>query len=142
MWLQKEIILAPQKRGFHLIDNEIWPQLPEIKRISIGMVHILILHTSASISLNEKADPSVRLDFESFFRNILPDNTPYFRHTLEGADDMTAHLKASLLGNSLTLPLRDGKIVRGTWQGIYLGEHRESGGSRRLFLTVHGEGML
>ncbi|MDX1320976.1 MAG: secondary thiamine-phosphate synthase enzyme YjbQ, partial [Oceanospirillum sp.] len=127
MWLQKEIRLKARDRGFHLVTTEILNQLPELRKIRVGLIHIFIQHTSASLTLNENADPTVRGDFERFFNRAVPENEPYFQHTLEGADDMPAHLKASLLGNSLTLPVKDGQLNMGIWQGIYLGEHRDYG---------------
>ncbi|WP_025820290.1 secondary thiamine-phosphate synthase enzyme YjbQ [Shewanella marina] len=139
MWLQKQISLTPKIRGFHLIDNEILRQLPELNNINVGLLHILIKHTSASISINENADPSVRVDFESFINRLVPERAPYFTHTYEGDDDMPAHLKASLLGCQLTLPISNGQLQLGTWQGIYLGEHRDYGGSRKLLITINGQ---
>ena len=139
MWFQKEIQLKPRRRGFHLLDDELCGQLPELPQLSVGLVHLLLKHTSASLTLNENADPSVRHDFEQFFNRAVPENEPYFQHTDEGSDDMPAHLKASLLGNSLTIPITDGRFNLGTWQGVYLCEHRNYGGSRRLLVTVQGE---
>ncbi|MDX1397267.1 MAG: secondary thiamine-phosphate synthase enzyme YjbQ [Oceanospirillum sp.] len=139
MWLQKEIRLKARDRGFHLVTTEILNQLPELRKIRVGLIHIFIQHTSASLTLNENADPTVRGDFERFFNRAVPENEPYFQHTLEGADDMPAHLKASLLGNSLTLPVKDGQLNMGIWQGIYLGEHRDYGGPRQLVITLNGE---
>lgn len=139
MWLQKEIRLKARDRGFHLVTTEILNQLPELRKIRVGLIHIFIQHTSASLTLNENADPTVRGDFERFFNRAVPENEPYFQHTLEGADDMPAHLKASLLGNSLTLPVKDGQLNIGIWQGIYLGEHRDYGGPRQLVITLNGE---
>lgn len=139
MWIQKELRLQPRARGFHLISEEVLRQLPEITAINIGLLHILVQHTSASLTLNENADPTVRQDFENFFNHTVPENEPYYRHDDEGSDDLPAHLKASLLGASLTLPITDGRLNLGVWQGIYLCEHRNHGGSRRLLLTLHGE---
>lgn len=139
MWLQKEIRLKARDRGFHLVTTEILNQLPELRKIRVGLIHIFIQHTSASLTLNENADPTVRGDFERFFNRAVLENEPYFQHTLEGADDMPAHLKASLLGNSLTLPVKDGQLNMGIWQGIYLGEHRDYGGPRQLVITLNGE---
>lgn len=138
MWLQKEIRLTPRARGFHLITAEILQQLPELADFSVGLVHIFIQHTSASLTINENADPTVRVDFESVFNRLVPEDQPYYRHTLEGSDDLPAHIKASLLGPSVTLPLTSGRLNLGTWQGIYLCEHRDHGGSRRLLVTVQG----
>ena len=139
MWDQKQILLPPFSRGFHLITDEILNQCLEIQNINIGLLHIFIKHTSASLTLNEDADPTVRQDFESHFNKMIPENAPYYRHTFEGSDDMPAHSKASILGSSVSLPITDGKFNLGTWQGIYLCEHRNHGGGRRLILTLQGE---
>jgi len=139
MWLQKALRLKPRSRGFHLVTDEILQQLPELSDIEIGLAHFFIQHTSASLTLNENADPTVRGDFERFFNRYVPENEPYFQHTLEGSDDMPAHLKASLLGNSLVLPITKGELNIGIWQGIYLGEHRNQGGSRKVVVTLNGE---
>ena len=139
MWDQKQILLPPFSRGFHLITDEILNQCLEIQNINIGLLHIFIKHTSASLTLNEDADPTVRQDFESHFNKMIPENAPYYRHTFEGSDDMPAHLKASILGSSVSLPITDGKFNLGTWQGIYLCEHRNHGGGRRLILTLQGQ---
>ena len=141
MLIQKEIRLEPRCRGFHLISDEVLAQLPELAEISIGMMNVFIKHTSASLTINENADPSVRSDFESFFNQTVPENAPYFLHTDEGSDDMPAHLKSSILGCSLNIPISDGYLNMGVWQGIYLCEHRNSGGSRKLLVTVHGQGF-
>ena len=138
-WFQREIVLAPRPRGFHLITGEVLDQTPEIARIAVGLAHLFLRHTSASLALNENADPDVRHDMEAYFDRAVPENAPYFRHTLEGPDDMPAHIKAVLLGSSLLLPVRHGRLHLGTWQGIYLCEHRNHGGPRRLVLTLHGE---
>ena len=122
-WYQKELILAARPRGFHLITREIVAQLPEIGRFAIGLAHLFIRHTSAALALNENADPTVRADMEAYFNRLAPENAPYYHHTSEGPDDMPAHLKAVLLGSSLTIPIRDGRLALGTWQGIYLCEH-------------------
>jgi secondary thiamine-phosphate synthase enzyme len=135
---QKRIALKPQKRGFHLITNEILKQVPELKEIEIGIAHIFIQHTSASLTINENADPSVRRDFESHFNRMVPEDTSLFEHTLEGSDDMTSHIKTSLLGSSVTIPITNGAFNLGTWQGVYLCEHRNYGGSRNLILTITG----
>jgi secondary thiamine-phosphate synthase enzyme len=137
-WYQKEIELGPKKRGFHLITTELLNQLPEIKNISIGVLNIFIKHTSASLTINENADPTVRIDMESHFNKIVPENAPYYRHDMEGSDDMPAHLKSVILGNSLSIPITNGKLNLGIWQGIYLCEHRNHGGSRRLVTTISG----
>lgn len=139
MWIQKEVCLKPRTRGFHLITSEIIQQLPELASIKIGLLNVLIMHTSASLSINENADPSVRKDFESFFNRTVPENEPYYLHDDEGSDDMPAHIKASLLGASINIPITDGELRLGTWQGIYLCEHRNHGGARKLMLTVNGE---
>ena len=118
---------------------EIVDQVPEMRSIRTGLAHIFIQHTSASLTLNENADPDVRVDFESYFSRAVPENEPYFIHTIEGPDDMPAHIKASMLGASVSVPIRDGRLKLGTWQGIYLCEHRERGGSRRLVVTINGE---
>jgi secondary thiamine-phosphate synthase enzyme len=138
-WFQKEIKLKPQSRGFHLITNEVLRQLPELANIKIGLAHLLLKHTSASLTLNENFDPDVRSDMEKYFNNTVKENEPYFLHTSEGADDMPAHIKSSLLGNSLTIPISNGNFNFGTWQGIYLCEHRNHGGSRKLLITAQGE---
>jgi secondary thiamine-phosphate synthase enzyme len=138
-WIQREIILAPRPRGFHLITREVLDQAPEVSRFAVGLAHLFLQHTSASLALNENADPDVRRDMEAYFDRAVPENAPYFRHTLEGPDDMPAHIKAVLLGSSLSLPIRRGRLHLGTWQGIYLCEHRNHGGPRRLVLTLHGE---
>jgi secondary thiamine-phosphate synthase enzyme len=139
MWVQRTIRLPPQPRGFHLVTAEVLDAVPELEEISVGILHLLIQHTSASLSLNENASPEVRHDFEAWFDGAVPERAPYWTHTLEGDDDMPAHVKAALLGPSLTLPLRDGRPALGTWQGIYLCEHRNSGGSRSLVATAWGE---
>ena len=138
MWLQKRIKLTPRARGFHLITDEIMGQLPEISSVEIGLAHLLLQHTSASISINENADSLVRGDMESHFNELVPENAPYYKHTYEGADDMPAHIKSSLLGCELNIPIRKGRLLLGTWQGLYLGEHREHGGSRKLVVTIQG----
>lgn len=139
MWLQKEFRLKPRPRGFHLITDEILQQLPELSRYRIGLLNVLIKHTSASLTINENADPSVRKDFESFFNRAVPENEPYYVHNDEGSDDMPAHLKASLLGASINIPITDGHLNLGIWQGIYLCEHRNNGGSRNVVITINGE---
>ncbi len=138
MWIQKEISLKPRSKGFHLVTDEILFNVPEIKNIRIGLVHILLKHTSASLTLNENADPDVRTDIKNYFEKLVPENLDYFEHTSEGADDMPAHIKTSLLGNSLTIPITNGKLNLGTWQGIYLCEHRNYGGARKLVITING----
>jgi len=139
MWQQVTIHLKPKPRGFHLISNEIKKNLPHMSSLSIGMLHLFIQHTSASLSLNENADPTVRTDMESHFNQFVPEKASYYLHTYEGDDDMPAHIKASLLGASVTIPIAKGALALGTWQGIYLGEHRNHGGSRRIIATISGE---
>ena len=136
---QQEIRLKSRQRGFHLVTREILEQIPQLGDIQTGLAHIHILHTSASLTLNENASPDVRSDMEAHFNKIVPENAPYYTHVFEGADDMPAHIKASLLGSSLTLPVHRGNFRLGTWQGIYLCEHRDHGGSRRVVVTVLGE---
>jgi secondary thiamine-phosphate synthase enzyme len=138
-WYQKEFSLQPRTRGFHLVTREVLQHLPELREINRGLAHIQIQHTSASLTINENADPDVRHDFESHFNHMVPENQPYYEHTLEGSDDMPAHIKGALLGFSLTIPITDGQFNLGTWQGIYLCEHRNHGGSRRIVATLHGE---
>jgi secondary thiamine-phosphate synthase enzyme len=137
-WYQKELRLPAVKRGFHLITDLLEAQLPELAEIELGMAHIFIKHTSASLTINENADPTVRQDFESHFNHIAPENAPYYRHTLEGPDDMPAHLKAAMLGSSVTVPLSKGKFNLGTWQGVYLCEHRNHASKRTLVITLMG----
>jgi secondary thiamine-phosphate synthase enzyme len=139
VWLSRDLRLRPLPRGFHLVTDEVVEAVPELREIGAGLLHVHIRHTSASLTLNENASPEVRADFESWFSRAVREDAPYWRHTLEGPDDMPAHVKASLLGPSLTLPVRDGRLALGTWQGIYLCEHRDSGGPRSLVLTLHGE---
>jgi secondary thiamine-phosphate synthase enzyme len=139
MWHQREIALEPRPRGFHLIDGELLGVLPEVGEMDVGLLHLLIQHTSAALTLNENASPQVRDDFRSWFDRAVPEDVPYWTHTLEGPDDMPAHIKASLLGPSLTLPVARGRLALGTWQGIYLCEFRDSGGPRRVVATLTGE---
>ncbi|MFN2190111.1 MAG: secondary thiamine-phosphate synthase enzyme YjbQ [Candidatus Promineifilaceae bacterium] len=138
-WLQREIVLQPKGRGFHLITAEIQQQIPELSRFQIGLAQIFIKHTSASLSLNENADPSVRRDMESHFNQLAPENAPYYTHVFEGADDMPSHIKAVILGSAVTIPITKGQFNLGTWQGVYLCEHRNRGGHRRLVVTISGE---
>ncbi|MEP3836212.1 MAG: secondary thiamine-phosphate synthase enzyme YjbQ [Algibacter sp.] len=137
-WFQKELKLKPFSRGFHLITDEILNAIPEIKQIKIGQMQVFIKHTSASLTINENADYTVRLDFESHFNKMVPENAPYYKHTYEGPDDMPAHIKASLLNTSVQIPITNGKPNLGIWQGIYLCEHRDYGGSRNLVITAYG----
>jgi len=139
MWIQKRIRLKPRPRGFHLVTREIEQQLPELSAIRVGIAHLFIRHTSASLSINENADPDVRCDMEAHFNYFVPENQPYYCHTLEGSDDMPAHIKASTLGSSITIPVTDGRLALGTWQGVYFGEHRDCGGSRQLIVTLQGD---
>ncbi|SVA90814.1 uncharacterized protein METZ01_LOCUS143668 [marine metagenome] len=139
MWVQKEILLQPRPRGFHLITDEVINNIPELIDISIGSLSIFIKHTSASLTINEDADPTVRIDFESHFNETVPENAPYYRHTIEGSDDMPAHLKSSILGSSITIPISDGKLNLGTWQGIYLCEHRNKKPTRKIVMTINGQ---
>lgn len=138
-WIQKSFALAPRPRGFHLVTDEVLRQLPELGRIERGLFHLFIQHTSASLAINENADPSVRVDFESHLDVLAPENARHYTHDAEGPDDMPAHLKAALLGSSVTIPITGGRLNLGTWQGIYLGEHRDRGGARRVVATVMGE---
>jgi secondary thiamine-phosphate synthase enzyme len=138
-WHQVEIHLRPRPRGFHLVTKEIVAALPDLARFRVGVAQLFIQHTSASLTVNENADPDVRGDMERWFDHAVPERAPYFQHTAEGPDDMPAHVKASLLGSSVTIPIRDGRLALGTWQGIYLGEHRDSGGSRTVVATLWGE---
>jgi len=137
-WLQQHVHLAPRRRGFHLITPEIEKALPDLDRFRVGLLHVFIQHTSASLCINENADPDVPRDLELAFNEIAREDFQYV-HTIEGPDDMPAHVKSALIGNSVSVPIADGRLCLGTWQGIYLCEHRDSGGPRRLVLTVHGE---
>jgi secondary thiamine-phosphate synthase enzyme len=139
VWLQREIELRPRPRGFHLVTREVLEALPELGELRTGLLHLFLRHTSASLTLNENASPDVRADFRSFFDAAVPADAPYWTHTVEGPDDMPAHIKASLLGPSLSLPVGRGRLALGTWQGIYLCEHRERGGPRSLLATLWGE---
>jgi len=139
LWIQKEILLQPRPRGFHLITDEVINNIPELIDISIGSLSIFIKHTSASLTINEDADPTVRIDFESYFNEAVPENAPYYKHTIEGPDDMPAHLKSSILGSSITVPISDGKLNLGTWQGIYLCEHRNKKTTRKIVITINGQ---
>lgn len=140
MIVQKEIVLKPRKRGFHLVTSEILAQLTELSTIEAGIAHIFIKHTSASLTINENADPTVRSDMETYLNKIVSESdTKYFQHTIEGADDMTSHIKSSIFGSSVIIPVTDGQFNFGTWQGLYLCEHRNNGGSRRIIVTVIGQ---
>ena len=138
-WIQKEFSIKAKSRGFHLITREVLEQLTELREIETGILNLFIQHTSASLTINENADPDVRGDMERHFNHSVPENAPYYEHTLEGADDMPAHIKASILGSSLSIPVGQGSLRLGTWQGIYLCEHRNHGGARRLVATLYGE---
>lgn len=137
-FFQTEIKLSPRNRGFHLVTKDIIEAIPELREIRTGLLHVHIKHTSASLTINENADPTVREDFESHFNLLVPEEGTHYQHTFEGPDDMTSHIKASLLGPSVTIPITDGRLNLGTWQGVYLCEHRNHGGSRRLVLTAQG----
>nr|WP_207951695.1 secondary thiamine-phosphate synthase enzyme YjbQ [Pseudomaricurvus alcaniphilus] len=137
--MQREIRLRARPRGFHLVTAEILEQLPELADVEAGLINIFIKHTSASLTVNENADPSVRRDFERYFNRAVAENEPYYEHVDEGSDDMPAHLKSSILGASLNLPITRGRLNLGVWQGIYLCEHRNNGGARSLVATVQGE---
>jgi secondary thiamine-phosphate synthase enzyme len=140
MWLQREITLEPRPRGFHLVTREVLGALPELGDVEVGLLHLFLRHTSASLTLNENASPDVRADFNAWFDAVVPEDAPYWTHTVEGPDDMPAHIKASVLGPALSLPVRRGRLALGTWQGVYLCEHRERGGARSLLATLWGEG--
>ncbi|OEF05773.1 secondary thiamine-phosphate synthase enzyme YjbQ [Vibrio genomosp. F10] len=139
MWFQKNIQLSAKKKGFHLITDEIEQQIPELSAFSVGLMHVFIQHTSASLTINENADPTVRIDMEAHFNRYVPEKAPYYRHTYEGDDDMPAHIKSSILGQSLSIPIHNGKLAMGMWQGIYLGEHRHCAGKRQVVITIQGE---
>jgi secondary thiamine-phosphate synthase enzyme len=138
-WVQRQIRLPPARRGFHLVTREVEQAVPELAGIGVGVAHVFIRHTSASLTLNENASRDVLRDFASWFDRAVPDGAPYFTHTLEGPDDMPAHIKSALLDSSLTIPVADGRLALGTWQGIYLCEHRDDAGPRSLTVTVWGE---
>ncbi len=138
-WVQRRFTLAPRARGFHLITGEVLEALPELAQLQVGMLHLLIQHTSASLALNENASPDVRRDFETWFSEAVPERAAYWTHTLEGPDDMPAHVKAALLGPSLSLPVSRGRLALGTWQGLYLCEHRSAAGARSVLATAWGE---
>ena len=139
MWLQKSVKLQAKPRGFHLVSDEILEALPEISSINVGLLHLFLQHTSASLSINENADSSVQRDMEAHFNQHAPEDAPYYEHTSEGSDDMPAHIKSALLGCEMNLPIAQGRLQLGTWQGIYLGEHRNSANSRTLIATLGGE---
>lgn len=139
MWYQRKIVLQAKPRGFHLVTDEILRQIPEIKAFDVGLAHFFIQHTSASLAINENVDPDVRVDMQAYFDRLAPENEPYYTHVLEGADDMPAHLKTVLIGTELTIPVAKGRLQLGTWQGVYLCEHRNGAGARRLIVTLSGE---
>jgi secondary thiamine-phosphate synthase enzyme len=139
VWIQQQVTLAARPRGFHLVTDEIVDGVPELGSLRVGLAHVFMQHTSASLTLNENASPDVRRDFRAWFDRAVPDGADYFAHALEGADDMPAHIKSSLTGSSLPLPVRAGRPALGTWQGIYLCEHRDHGGERRVIVTAFGE---
>jgi len=138
-WFQYKIALQPKPRGFHLITREIVQQLAELTQIQVGLLHLFIQHTSASLTINENVDPTVRADMEAHFNKFVPEDAPYYQHDYEGSDDMPAHIKASMMGSSVSIPITDGRLNLGTWQGIYLCEHRDHGGARRVVITMQGE---
>jgi len=138
VWIQKTITLSPKSRGFHIITDDVLKNIPELKDLKTGILQLFIKHTSASLTINENADPTVRTDFESHFNMLAPENQSYYQHTFEGSDDIPAHLKASLLGSSVSIPITDGRLNLGTWQGIYLCEHRNRGSDRKLIVTIQG----
>jgi secondary thiamine-phosphate synthase enzyme len=139
MWIQRTITLPRHERGYHIITSNIVNELPELDQIETGLLHLFIQHTSASLTINENADPAVRRDFLTHFKRMVPEDMSLYEHTLEGPDDMTSHIKSSLMGHDLTIPISGGKLALGTWQGVYLCEHRNNGGRRKIVATVHGE---
>ncbi|GMM86234.1 secondary thiamine-phosphate synthase enzyme YjbQ [Pseudoalteromonas sp. MTN2-4] len=138
-WQQAKFTLAAKSRGFHLITDDILKQLPEIHNYQVGLLHLFLQHTSASLTINENADPTVRMDMESHFNHFVPERQPYYKHDYEGDDDMPAHIKSSTLGNQITIPISHGRLMLGTWQGVYLGEHRDCAGGRSIIATLSGE---
>ncbi|GAA3920086.1 secondary thiamine-phosphate synthase enzyme YjbQ [Litoribacillus peritrichatus] len=139
MWSQTLVHLAPKKRGFHLITDELLSSIKELNRFKVGMLNLFIQHTSASLTINENCDPTVRSDMEAHFNKMVPEGAPYYQHTYEGTDDMPAHLKTVIIGPSVNIPIANGRLLLGSWQGIYLGEHRDFGGSRKIVATISGE---
>jgi len=139
MWIQEEVALQPRSRGFHLVTREVTEAVPQLAELSVGIATVFMRHTSASLTLNENASPDVRRDFAAWFERAVPDGAEYWTHTLEGPDDMPAHIRTSLTGSALTMPVRDGRLALGTWQGIYLCEHRDSAGPRSVVVTAFGE---
>ncbi|MDO3381720.1 secondary thiamine-phosphate synthase enzyme YjbQ [Gilvimarinus algae] len=138
MWLQSNLTLKPRSRGFHLITDDVIRQLPELAQLEVGWMQLFIQHTSASLTINENADPTVRGDLERHFNEFVPERAPYYQHDYEGDDDMPAHIKSCILGTSVMVPITEGRLALGTWQGIYLCEHRNHGGARRLVATING----
>src|SRR6185436_16316974 len=138
-WIQRSITLKVRPRGFHVVTGEVLEQLPELRQVEIGLLHLFIQHTSASLTINENVSPDVRRDLERHMNELVPEDAPYYEHTLEGADDMPAHIKASIFGSGLTIPVGRGELLLGTWQGIYLCEHRNHGGARNLIATLSGQ---
>jgi secondary thiamine-phosphate synthase enzyme len=138
-WMQHSVTLSPKSRGFHLVTGEILDEVPELRNVRVGFLHVFLQHTSASLTINENAAPAVRRDMERHFDEMVPEGQPYYEHTVEGPDDMPAHIKASMLNTSLAIPIQNGELALGTWQGIYLNEHRNNGGARSLVLTIRGE---
>jgi secondary thiamine-phosphate synthase enzyme len=136
---QQQVRLREKRRGFHLITNEVLQAMPQLREINVGICQVFIQHTSASLAINENADPTVRIDFETYFNKAVPENDPGYKHNDEGPDDMPAHLKAAMLGSSVTMPIRNGRLALGIWQGIYLCEHRDEGGPRNIIITFWGE---
>jgi secondary thiamine-phosphate synthase enzyme len=139
IWVQQTLSLKPRTRGFHIIDAEIIQACPELNQCQVGILHLFLQHTSASLTINENADPTVRMDLESHFNHFVPERQSFYRHDYEGDDDMPAHIKSSILGVSLSIPIRSGKLLLGTWQGIYLGEHRDNAGARKVVITLQGQ---
>ncbi len=139
MWYQQQLVLSAKKRGFHLVTREMLGQLQQIKEYKVGLAHFFIQHTSASLAINENADPDVRVDLEAYFNHVAPENEPYYTHILEGSDDMPAHLKSVIIGTSISIPISDGRLALGVWQGIYSCEHRNLSGPRQVIATLSGE---
>ncbi len=139
MWIQKQVNLQAKRRGFHLVSHEIMQAIPEIQQFKVGLLHLFLQHTSASLAINENADPDVRSDMEAYFNRAIPENEPYYQHVLEGSDDMPAHIKSVVLGGELMIPISDGQLRMGIWQGIYLCEHRNHAGTRTIIATLNGE---
>ena len=139
MWQQTQFNIPAKSRGFHLITNEVINNIPQLKNIEVGILHLFLQHTSASLTINENADPTVRADLEQHFNHFVPENQSYYQHDYEGSDDMPAHIKSSINGCQLTIPITNGQLALGTWQGIYLGEHRNHAGSRRIIATLQGQ---